>query len=165
MIQGHQRTPDGIAPGQCADLSAPPGSTQPGGGAECAVNPISTTDTSVKDAEALCPDLAANPTGPYPAQCASFDQFGVRVPLIAVSPFAKPSYVSHIQRDHTALLALIEKRFMTPGGAARPYLTQRDKHAASLEDMFDFDHAPSLGAAVGQASPPATDCTPTRIGP
>ena len=161
-IQGGQRTPDGIAPGQCADLSNPPSSTQPGGGAECAVNPISTTDTSVKDAEALCPDLAANPTGPYPAQCASFDQLGVRVPLIAVSAFSKPSYVSHVARDHTALLALIEKRFM--GGAATS-LTGRDRHAVSLEDMFDFDHAPSLNAAVGQASPPAVDCTPSRVGP
>ena len=80
-------TPDGISPGQCEDLSNPPASEQPGGGAECSANPISTTDTSVKDAEALCPSFAADPTGPYPAGCANFDQLGVRVPLIAVSSF------------------------------------------------------------------------------
>jgi phospholipase C len=153
--QGGARTPDGIAPGQCADLSSPPGSTLPGGGAECATNPVSTTDTSVLDAEALCPKLTANPTGPYPASCASFDQLGVRVPLIAVSPFSKPSYVSHVARDHTAILALIEKRFLS--GAS---LTARDKYSASLEDLFDFATAPSLNAAVGSASPPAQDCTP-----
>ena len=32
--------------------------------------------------------LAADPTGPYPAECAKFDQFGVRVPFLAISPFA-----------------------------------------------------------------------------
>jgi phospholipase C len=159
-IQGGGRSPDGIAPGQCADLSAPPASEQPGGGAECASNPVSTTDTTLKDAEALCAALSANPMGPYPAECASFDQLGVRVPLIAVSPFSKPSYVSHVARDHTALLALIEKRFMS-GSGKPPRLTGRDAHAASLEEMFDFDHSPSLGAAVGQAAPPVSDCTPT----
>ncbi len=155
--QGGARTPDGIAPGQCADLSNPPASEQPGGGAECAVNPISNTDTSVLDAEALCPDLANNPTGPFPARCASFDQFGIRVPLMAVSPFSKPAYVSHVARDHTAILALIEKRFLN--GA---HLTARDANAESLEDLFDFDHSPSLNTTVGSAGPPANDCTPPK---
>jgi phospholipase C len=164
-LQGGARTPDGIAPGQCADLSNPPASKKPGGGAECAVNPVSTTDTSVRDAEALCPALKANPTGPYPDKCASFDQLGVRVPLIAVSPFARPRYVSHIVRDHTALLRLIEERFMQKPGAALPHLTARDANAASFEDMFDFDHSPSLKAAVGSAAPPKVDCTPARVGP
>src|SRR2546427_3673378 len=36
--QGGARTPDGISPGQCADLSNLPLSLQPGGGAECAQN-------------------------------------------------------------------------------------------------------------------------------
>ncbi len=109
------------------------------------------------DAEALCPALASNPTGPFPKQCASFDQMGVRVPLIAVSPFAKPSYVSHIERDHTAILALIEARFL-----AGAHLTARDQNSASLEDMFDFDHSPSLNTPVGTAAPPAVDCTPVK---
>jgi phospholipase C len=153
--QGGARTPDGVYPGQCEDLSNPPGSLQPGGGAECATNPISQTDTSVLDAEALCPQLKANPTGPYPTQCAAFNQEGVRVPLIAVSPFSKPAYVSHTVRDHTAILALIEKRFL--GGA---HLTARDGAAASLEELFDFTNAPSMHAAVGSAGAPAQDCTP-----
>ncbi len=156
--QGGARTPDGIAPGQCADLSSPPDSTLPGGGAECATNALSTTDTTLLDAEALCPELTADPTGPYPAGCASFDQLGLRVPLIAVSPFAKRGYVSHVARDHTALLALIEQRFF--GGSARAHLTARDQHAPSLKDMFDFDNSPSLNTPVGSAGPPVTDCTP-----
>ncbi len=153
--QGGARTPDGVYPGQCEDLSNPPASLQPGGGAECATNPVSQTDTSVLDAEALCPQLKANPTGPYPSQCAAFDQEGLRVPLIAVSPFSKPAYVSHTVRDHTAIIALIEKRFL--GGA---HLTSRDGSAASLEELFDFTNAPSMKTAVGSAGAPAKDCTP-----
>ena len=152
--QGGARTPDGIAPGQCADRSNPPASEQPGGGAECSSNLLSKTDTTVADAIALCPELASNPTGKYPDECASFDQLGFRVPFIAVSPFSKPAYVAHTIGDHTSLLALIEKRF-TPS----QHLTRRDEHANPLEDLFDFDHAPSLSTPVGIAAPPAADCT------
>jgi phospholipase C len=175
--QGDQRTPDGVAPGQCEDRSNVPASLQPGGGAQCSVNQSSPTGTSVATAEALCPALAANPTGPFPAQCASFDQLGFRVPLLAISAFSKPHYVSHKVGDHTSLLALIEKRFMTAGAghdvarrhdeddhddvdAARPHLTNRDLFADTLEDMFDFDDVPSLNTKVGSALPPVNDCTP-----
>jgi phospholipase C len=159
--QGHARTPDGISPGQCADLSNPPTSQQPGGGAECSQNPFSTTDTSVKDAELLCPAMAANPTGPYPNECASFDQLGFRVPFMVVSPFSKPHYVSHTVGDHTSLLAFIEKRFLSfDDDDGRLHLTKRDQHANTLEDMFDFEDSPSLNTPVGQALPPANDCTP-----
>lgn len=153
--------PDGINPGQCEDLSNPPASQQPGGGAECAANPFSTTDTSVKDAEALCPELAGNPTGPYPPHCANFNQLGVRVPFLAISPFSKPHYVSHTTGDHTSLLALIEKRFLTVGNQTL-HLTLRDQHANTLEDMFDFTNSPSLNTPVTQAAPPTTDCTPLQ---
>jgi phospholipase C len=163
--QQSSRTPDGIFPGQCADLSNPPASKKPGGGAECATNLVSKTDTSVNDAERLCPALTKNPTGPFPAGCAAFDQLGVRVPLIAVSPFSKPHYVSHIARDHTAILAMIEKRFMQTAGLPRPHLTRRDAQAQTFEDMFDFDTSPSLRATVGSAAAPAKDCTPSRVGP
>jgi phospholipase C len=77
------------------------------------------------------------------------------VPFIAVSPFSKPHYVSHTVGDHTSILALIEKRFLSPdseGEDERPHLTARDQHAHTLEDMFDFKHSPSLGATI--TSPP-----------
>jgi phospholipase C len=116
---------------------------------------VSSTDTTLLDAEALCPALAQNPTGPYPASCAAFDQLGVRVPMIAVSPFSKPSYVSHVAGDHTSLLKLIENRFM-PG----THLTKRDQYANDLESMFDFTNSPSLNTSVGSAAAPQSDCTP-----
>jgi phospholipase C len=156
--QAGLRTPDGIFPGQCADLSNVPASLAPGGGAECASNLLSAADTTVNNALALCPALASDPTGPFPNQCAAFDQLGVRVPFVAISPFAKRRYVSHAVGDHTSMLALIEKRFLPKGS----HLTARDQHADTLEDLFDFDHAPSLATPVTQAAPPAVDCSPVR---
>jgi len=166
--QGHAPTPDGISPGQCADLSNPPASLQPGGGAECSSNLLSKTDTTTIDAARLCPAFALNPTGPYPAECATFDQLGFRVPFLVISPFAKPGYVSHTVGDHTSLLAFIEKRFLSTGDDATSggddeghlHLTRRDQHASALEDMFDFNNSPSLNTMLTQASPPASDCTP-----
>src|SRR5207302_1231542 len=134
--QGHARTPDGISPGQCADLSNPPLSQQSGGGAECAQNPFSTSDTSVKDAESLCPAMAANPTGPYPEECASFDQLGLRVPFMAVSPFSKPHFLSHTVGDHTSLIAFIEKRFLSLYDSDESlHLTKRDQQEDIAEAL------------------------------
>jgi phospholipase C len=138
-VQGGQLSPDGVNPGQCADASSPPASEQPGGGVNC-------THSSTMDAPGLCP--AFTPTGPYPANCANFDQLGFRLPFIAVSPFSKPHYVSHVVNSHTSFLALIEKRFSLPSIAAR------DAAADTLEDMFDFDNAPSAAATVTTAPLP-----------
>jgi phospholipase C len=161
--QGGALNPDGINPGQCKDLSNPPTSLQPGGGAECSYNFTGNppgTDTSLLDAEALCPALALNPTGPYPAECANFNQLGVRVPFVAVSPFSKPHYVSHTTGDHSSILAFIEQRFLTPDGQPRVHLTLRDQYANPLQDLFDFKNSPSLNTTLTQAAPPAADCTP-----
>jgi phospholipase C len=156
--QAGQRTPDGIYPGQCEDLSNPPASEQPGGGAECSYN-YTGGDTSVGDAEELCPALTGDPTGPFPTSCAAFNQLGARVPFIAVSPFSKVSYISHTVADQTSILALIEHRFLNSSGTPAS-LTDRDKYANTAEDMFDFTTSPSLQTAVTQAEPPAVDCTP-----
>ena len=144
--QGGALNPDGVNPGQCEDLSNPPASEQPGGGVQCG--------DSQSDAAAICPGFTA--TGPYPANCANFNQLGFRVPFIAVSPFSKPHYVSHTVGDHASLLALIEKRFLSlaDGGGTRPHLTARDQYAATLEDMFDFNKAPSMNTSVPTAPPP-----------
>jgi phospholipase C len=156
--QAGQRTPDGIYPGQCEDLSLPPISEIPGFGAECSWNFESTTDTSVADAEELCPALAQHPHGAFPTSCAAFDQLGVRVPFVAISPFSKPNYVSHVITDHTSILAMIEQRFLNSQS-----MTNRDKDATTPQDMFNFDTSPSLNATVTQAQPPQQDCTPEGL--
>lgn len=63
---------------------------------------------------------------------AEFDQLGIRVPALVVSPWAKAHYVSHTMYDHTSVLKLIETRF----GLAP--LTRRDAAANDMLDMFDF---------------------------
>jgi phospholipase C len=146
-LQGGALTPDGIAPVQCADASQPPTSEAPGGGQHCAASAALET--------AFCPGFTT--TGPFPVSCATFNQLGFRVPFVAVSPFAKPHYVSHAVADHTSVLALIEKRFLD----SQP-LTQRDAHADTLEDLFDFSGRPSQQALVwpSLAPTPVTPCTP-----
>ena len=85
----------------------------------------------------MCPALASNPTVPFRSSCAAFDQSS-RVPLTAVSPFSKPSYVSHTIGDHASLQVMIEKRFMS-SGTTTVHLTRRDQHANDLKDMFDCE--------------------------
>jgi phospholipase C len=109
----------------------------------------------MSDAAATCPGFT--PTGRYPGSCPNFNQYGFRVPFMVVSPFAKPHYVSHTLGDHTSLVALVEKRFMSDGGPhGHPTLTARDAAADTLEDMFDFDNSPSLNATIPTAPAPSS---------
>jgi len=78
--QGGALNPDSINPGQCEDLSNPPASEQPGGGAECSYNFTSTSDTSLSEAEALCPALALDPTGPTPRPAPTSTSWGFVFP-------------------------------------------------------------------------------------
>jgi phospholipase C len=152
--QGGASSPDGIGPGQCKDLT----NESLGFGQNCAFSGVS--------AQALCPQ--ASPHVRYPRDCANFNQLGFRVPLIAVSPFSKPHYVSHNVGDHTSMLALIEKRFFRIGqettNSRRSFLTRRDQHADTLENLFDFNHSPSLTTPINTVAPPlpADDCTPKK---
>lgn len=162
--QGGAQNPDGLAPGQCADLSNPPLSQTPGLGAECVLNPFRGSDSSLIEAELLCRALV-DPTGPYPPWCVNFDRLGIRVPLLAISPFSKPHYVAHTIGDHTSILAFIEKRFLKGAGQASLYLTARDQNANAFKTLFDFDNSPSLNTTITQAQPPVNDCALTEIAP
>jgi phospholipase C len=57
---------------------------------------------------------------------------GFRVPLIAISPFAKHGYVSHVQFETASLTRYIEDTF------ALGTLGQRDATATAPHDMFDY---------------------------
>lgn len=64
-----------------------------------------------------------------------FNLSGLRVPVIVISPYVKPHYVSHTPMDYTAILAFIEQTFNVPP------LTSRDKYWLSkggMSDFFDF---------------------------
>ena len=80
---------------------------------------------------ACVPDGIAPILGPNDVPGA-FDAYGVRIPLVVVSPYARKHYVSHVPRDHTAILRFIETRFDLPA------LTARDANTDPLTDLFDF---------------------------
>ena len=62
----------------------------------------------------------------------AFDRYGIRVPAMVISPYAKKHFVSHTVYDHTSILHFIETRF------GLPTLTRRDKAANPMLGMFNF---------------------------
>jgi phospholipase C len=83
-----------------------------------------------------------------------FTRMGPRVPLIAISPWAKRNYASHVVHDHTAITRFIEAVFDLPA------LTARDANMDALMDLFDFSCGRDL--SVGAAPEPGMDGCPVR---
>jgi phospholipase C len=61
-------------------------------------------------------------------------EYGFRVPLIVVSPFARQGYVSHVPHDFGSILKFIEENFNLGS------LGYADSRADDLSDCFDFHH-------------------------
>jgi len=95
--------------------------------------------------DACAPDDLAEPLddGSTP----TFANYGIRVPFMVISPYAKKHFVSHRTYDHTSILRFVEARFVMPA------LTGRDANAEAPWDMFDFDDPPHL-------TPPAVNMPP-----
>jgi phospholipase C len=70
--------------------------------------------------------------GQPPLAPGGFDRYGFRVPLMMVSPWAKPGYVSSVVQDHTSITAFVEHKWNLPA------MTWRDANAAPMLDYFDF---------------------------
>jgi phospholipase C len=66
-----------------------------------------------------------------------FTMTGFRVPLVVLSPFARPHFVSHTSMDFTAMLKFIETRFNLPS------LNKRDAFQPDMTEFFDWT-APNL---------------------
>ena len=81
------------------------------------------------------PPAACIPDGYTPPDYA-FDRYGIRVPIMIASPYAKAGYVSHLVTDLTSVTRFIENRFDLPA------MTVRDANAWPLLDMFDFVSPP-----------------------
>jgi phospholipase C len=79
-------------------------------------------------------------------------QIGFRLPNIVLSPFARKHYVSHIPMDHTAVIKMVEARFIGPNAA----LTARDAAQPDLLDFFDFNGVP-------WSTPPSNVPTPFPV--
>ena len=79
---------------------------------------------------------------------AAFDRYGFRVPVIVISPWARPRYVSHVVHDHTSITAFIERKWNLPA------MTFRDANAHPMIDYFDF-RRPAFLRPPKLADPPS----------
>jgi phospholipase C len=75
--------------------------------------------------------------------------YGLRVPGLVISPYAKRGYIDHTQLSFDSYLKLIEDRFLDgqrldPATDGRPDArpTVREPFAGDLWNAFDFDQAP-----------------------
>ncbi|MBV9402744.1 MAG: hypothetical protein JO018_03350, partial [Candidatus Eremiobacteraeota bacterium] len=70
-----------------------------------------------------------------PSQFNSYE-LSFRVPLIVISPYAKPAYISHVQHEFGSILHFTEEQF---GLGSLGYT---DSRADDLADCFNFNQAP-----------------------
>jgi len=66
------------------------------------------------------------------------DQYGLgpRVPVLIISPYAMPGYISHTTYEFSSILKFIEERY------GLPPLTSRDANANDMLDSFNFNQSP-----------------------
>jgi phospholipase C len=92
-------------------------------------------------------------------QPVSFFGDGPRIPMIVVSPYAKPGYVSHTYTDHVSVLKFIERnwnlpvlsnrsldRLPDPVHGKNPYVPANRPAIGDMFDYFDFQHATAAAA-------------------
>ncbi|MBZ5719889.1 MAG: choice-of-anchor D domain-containing protein [Acidobacteriia bacterium] len=92
-----------------------------------------------------------DPVSPAPYQVDAFG-LGPRVPLIVISPYAKPGFISHTQYDYASVLKTIEERFGLP--TLNP-LRDGNPNTNDILDMFDFTQSP-----IPPFQTPLRQCSP-----
>lgn len=97
----------------------------------------------------------------------SFFGDGPRVPMIVVSPWSKPDYISHTYDDHVSILKFIEHNWSLSPLSARsmdnlpnpvaspsnPYVPVNGPAIGDLMDYFDFSAPPHVAPISLPASP------------
>ncbi len=74
---------------------------------------------------------------PEPPAFSDYDGLGLRIPMLIVSPYAKPGHVSHVHFEHGSILKFVEDTFGLPRMAAS------DARATSpAKDAFSFGNPP-----------------------
>jgi phospholipase C len=86
-----------------------------------------------------------------------FSYSGFRIPMMAISPYTKPHYVSNTPMDLTAILKLIQERFDLPP------LTRRDAAQPSMTEFFDFNNPVYLTPPTPPVQPGNMLCDRTQI--
>ena len=98
----------------------------------------------VKPPAAIAPDNIA-PDISSTDQPGGYNQYGIRIPAVVVSPYSRKHDVTNVVHDHTSVLATIEQQWNLPA------LTYRDANARNLVDFLDtsvmtFGEPPELAA-------------------
>jgi phospholipase C len=70
---------------------------------------------------------------PPPPNPADNQPYGTRVPLIAIGPFAKKNYVSHVVMEHSSIVKFIEYNWLGATGQ----LGTRDTNVNDIGDLLD----------------------------
>ena len=86
---------------------------------------------------AVRPDDIPPDIGPHDVP-GGYDMYGLRVPAVVVSPYAKPRAVTDVVHDHTSVLATIEAWWNLPP------MTRRDAAATTLLDFLDLSAPPAF---------------------
>jgi phospholipase C len=60
--------------------------------------------------------------------------YGTRVPMVAIGPFAKKNYVSHVTMEHSSVVKFIEWNWL---GGTTGQLMGRDATVNNLGDLLD----------------------------
>jgi phospholipase C len=74
-------------------------------------------------------------------------ELGFRVPLIVISPYAKPHYVSHVPYEFGSILKFTEETFGLPS------MKTTDERAGDLSDCFDFQSRPHAFRNIAAPDP------------
>ena len=75
--------------------------------------------------------------------------FGIRVPMLMISPYAKKGYIDHTEGEFSSVLRFIEDNW------GLTQLTDRDRNADNLTEAFDFSQKPRPPDPL----PERTDCS------
>jgi phospholipase C len=71
---------------------------------------------------------------PPPPSAVDGKPYGTRVPMLALGPFARPGFVSHVVTEHSSVVKLIEWNFL---GGQTGQLGARDAVVANLGSLLD----------------------------
>ncbi|MGC1373964.1 MAG: alkaline phosphatase family protein [Candidatus Sulfotelmatobacter sp.] len=89
----------------------------------------------------------------YPPPTVDEYGLGPRVPLIVISPYAKPGYIDHTQYEFSSVLKFIEEQYNLPP------LSSRDANANDMMASFDFSQTPLPPLVLAERTCPIISAT------
>ena len=103
------------------------------------------------------PPVIASPD-PYSRTNKDPYEYGYRVPMLVISPYAKAGYVSHKFRSTAAILDFIEHSFGVAEGSLGT-LDARPENDDLYADMFDFTQSPLPPPVESEGPFPNQSCS------